>query len=343
MKATVLRKGQLVVDDVAEPVPGADQVLLETIACGICGSDLHCAQHAASFVASSRACGMSAFDFDVDADLVMGHEFSGHVLEVGDEVDGVRAGQVVVAHPIVRTADGAHSVGYANDYPGGYGQRMVVDARGVLAVPTGLDPRLAALTEPMAVGLHAANAAQVDATRSAVVLGCGPVGLATIAALRFRGVPLIVAADFAPARRQLATALGAHVVVDPATETAIDAWRAAGGRRRTVVIDAIGVPGIIDAAMKQAPRRSQIVVVGLCMETDGFWPAIGVNKELTISFVLGWTPEEFSDSLHGIADGRLDVGPLVTGEVGLEGVAEAFATLAHPDHHAKILVRPNGA
>jgi 2-desacetyl-2-hydroxyethyl bacteriochlorophyllide A dehydrogenase len=285
---------------------------------------------------------MSAFDFDVDADLVMGHEFSGHVLDVGPEVDGVRTGQAVVAHPIVRTADGAHSVGYANDYPGGFGQRMVVDARGVVPVPAGLDPRLAALTEPMAVGLHAANAAQVDVTHSAVVLGCGPVGLATIAALRFRGVPLIVAADFAPARRQLATAMGAHVVVDPAGETAIDAWRAAGGRRRTVVIDAIGVPGIIDGAMKQAPRRSQIVVVGLCMETDGFWPAIGVNKELTISFVLGWTPEEFGDTLAGIADGRLDVGPLVTGEVGLDGVAEAFATLAHPDHHAKILVRPNG-
>jgi 2-desacetyl-2-hydroxyethyl bacteriochlorophyllide A dehydrogenase len=285
---------------------------------------------------------MSVFDFDVDADLVMGHEFSGEVLDVGADVDDVRAGQAVVAHPIVRTAGGVHSVGYANDYPGGFGERLVVDAGGVVPVPAGLDPRLAALTEPMAVGLHAANAAHVDATRSAVVLGCGPVGLATIAALRFRGVPLIVAADFAPARRQLAAAMGAHVVLDPAKETAIDGWRAAGGRGPTVVVDAIGVPGIIDGAMKQAPRRSQIVVVGLCMETDGFWPAIGINKELTISFVLGWTPEEVRDSLHGIADGRLDVAPLVTGEVGLDEVAGAFATLAKPDHHAKILVRPNG-
>jgi 2-desacetyl-2-hydroxyethyl bacteriochlorophyllide A dehydrogenase len=327
---------------VPEPVPGPGQVLLETIACGICGSDLHCAQHAADFVASSRACGMRAFDFDVDADLVMGHEFSGRVLECGPDVDGVAPGRAVVAHPIVRTAGGARSVGYANDYPGGFGERIVVDAAGIVAVPDGLDPRLAALTEPMAVGLHAANAAAVDTTRSAIVLGCGPVGLATIAALRFRDVPLVVAADFAPARRRLAEAMGAHVVIDPAEASAVDAWRAAGGRGPTVIVDAIGVPGIIDTAMKQAPRRSQIVVVGLCMQTDGFWPAIGINKELTISFVLGWTPEEFRGSLLGIAEGRLEVGPLVTGEVALDGVAGAFATLAKPDHHAKILVRPNG-
>lgn len=342
MRAAILRRGALVVDDIAEPVPGDGQVLLETVACGICGSDLHCAKHATDFVASSRACGMSIFDFDVERDLVMGHEFSATVLECGPGVVGLEAGQAVVAHPMVRTATGAHSVGYCNDYPGGFGQRMVVEAGGVLVLPAGMDPAHAALTEPMAVGLHAANAAQVDQTRSAIVLGCGPVGLATIAALTYREVPLIVAADFSAARREQAAQMGAHVVIDPTQQAPVDAWRAAGGKRRTVVVDAIGVPGIIDEAMRQAPRRSQIVVVGLCMQTDTFWPAIGINKELSISFVLGWTPEEFRDCMLAIADGRLPVAPLITAQVGLDGVATAFETLATPDRHVKVLVRPNG-
>ena len=219
---------------------------------------------------------------------------------------------------------------------------MVLDASRALPVPNGLDPRLAALTEPMAVGLHAVNASWVDQTKSAVVLGCGPVGLAIIAALTLRGVPLVVAADFSPVRRAFAAQLGAHVVVDPAQNDAVAAWREVGGRGRTVVIDAIGVPGIIESAMAGAPRRSQILVVGVCMQTDRFWPAVGINKELTVTFVLGWNPEEFRECLEGIGDGRLDVAPLVTGDVELSGVAGAFDELARPDRHVKILVRPNG-
>jgi threonine dehydrogenase-like Zn-dependent dehydrogenase len=89
VRAALLRAGRIVVDDVAEPTPGPGQVLLETIACGICGSDLHCRLHAHEFVAASKASGMSVFDFDPDADLVMGHEFSGRVVALGPGVDGV--------------------------------------------------------------------------------------------------------------------------------------------------------------------------------------------------------------------------------------------------------------
>lgn len=329
-------------DQVAEPLPGPGQVLLETLACGICGTDLHTVGHAEAFVASSKACGMEIFAFDTAKDLVMGHEFSGRVLELGADVEGLRPGQEVVAHPIVRSGGRARSVGYANDYPGGYAERLVVDADGVVPIPNGLDPRWAALTEPTAVGLHAVNRSRAVELGSAVVLGCGPVGLSVIAALAFRGVGLIVASDFSPTRRAFAARVGAHVVVDPAVGEPVDAWRAAGGRGPTVVVDAIGVPGIIDAAMKAAPRRSEVLVVGLCMQTDGFWPAIGINKELTVSFALGWTPEEFAESLDAIAEGRIDASALVTGEVGLEGVAGAFAELASPERHVKILVRPNG-
>jgi 2-desacetyl-2-hydroxyethyl bacteriochlorophyllide A dehydrogenase len=233
-------------------------------------------------------------------------------------------------------------VGFANQWPGGYAERFVVDAEGCVPVPAGVAPELFALTEPLAVGLHAVRRSRAVALGSAVVLGCGPVGLAVIANLLAGGVGLVVAADFSPARRRFAEALGAQVVVDPGATEPIAAWRAAGGRGATVVVDAIGVPGIIDLAMKAAPRHSEVLVAGLCMQTDGFWPAVGVNKELSITFALGWDAAEFAESMHTIAEGRIDAAALVTGQVGLDGVAGAFAQLGRPDEHVKVLVRPNG-
>lgn len=340
IRAAILRAGSFVVESIPEPNPGPGQVLLETIACGICGSDLHARRFGHEFVSAARATGMQVFDYDPDADLVMGHELSGRVLDVGAGVDGVRVGSIVTAHPVIRLPGRTVGVGYANDFPGGYAERLVVDASGVVPVPNGLEPRLAALTEPVAVGLHAVDMSQAAALRSAVVLGCGPVGLAVIAALRLRGVPLIVAADFSSTRRAFATHQGAHVVVDAATADPFEAWREAGGRGRTTVVDAVGVPGMLDRAVVAAPRRSEILVVGLCMQPDTFRPAIAINKELQFTFVLGWSPEEFESSLHAIADGTIDAAALVTGEVGLDGIAAAFDALASPDEHVKILVRP---
>ena len=82
------------------------------------------------------------------------------------------------------------------------------------------------------------------------------------------------------------------------------------------------------------------MVAGVCMEDDTIRPMIGINKELSVQFVLGYTPDEFAETLAAIADGRIDVAPLVTGRVGVEGVAQAFRDLANPDRHAKILVEP---
>lgn len=346
MRAVVLRNGQLVTDDIDEPRPGPGQALLEVIACGICGSDLHCARHAHSFTAAAKATGMSMFDFDPDRDLVMGHEFSARVLELGDPLDddppsAVRPGDLVVAHPVVRTAGGVRSVGYSNDYPGGYGQRVVTQTSGLLSIPEGTDPVVAALTEPLAVGLHAVNQSSAVRRAGAVVQGCGPVGLAVIAALARKGVPLIVASDFSPIRRRFAADLGAQVVVDPRDLPPVQAWRDAGGRGPAVIFEAVGVPGMIAATMRNAPSRSEIVVVGLCMEPDTFEPTVAISRQLTVRFVLGWTIAEFADSLAGIAEDPASAAPLVTSRISLDATPDAFALLAQPDAQVKIVVEPN--
>ena len=124
------------------------------------------------------------------------------------------------------------------------------------------------------------------------------------------------------------------------TEPAIEAWRRVDGRRRLVLFEAVGVPGMIDAVMRDAPRDSRLLVVGVCMEPDRITPFFGIGKELEIRFALAYAPDEFAGSLRSIAEGELDVAPLITGSVDLDGVPAAFDALAHPDEHAKILVEP---
>jgi threonine dehydrogenase-like Zn-dependent dehydrogenase len=90
------------------------------------------------------------------------------------------------------------------------------------------------------------------------------------------------------------------------------------------------------------PPGAQIVVAGVCMELDRIEPSMAINKTLDLRFVLGYTPEEFAATLNDIAEGRVDVSRVITGTVGLEGVAGAFEAMANPDAHVKIVVAPNG-
>jgi threonine dehydrogenase-like Zn-dependent dehydrogenase len=238
------------------------------------------------------------------------------------------------------TPTGLRDIVYSNDLPAGYGERILLSAPFVQVVPNGLDPRHAALAEPMAVGLHAVNRSGIGPGDGAVVLGCGPVGLAVIAALGLRSAEPIVAADLSPARRSLAATMGAHEVVDPVAEPAFDAWRRTGRGQAPVVFEAIGVPGVIDDALRVAPAQSRIVVVGVCMQPDTVRPFFGVAKELSVQFVLGYDPAEFEASLRSIAEGEIDVAPLITGEVDLDGAPGAFRELAGPERHCKVLVVP---
>lgn len=337
MRAAVMRDGRLTVKDIEAPAAGPGNVLVETLACGICGSDLHALKHLDRMIEVADSLGMPA---DVDGDVVMGHEFSARVLELGPGAAGLEVGDVVVSIPLVMHPGGMAQVGYSQAFPGGYGERMVLTPAMCVKVPDGLDPRHAALTEPMAVGVHAVAKSGIRDGEGGLVLGCGPIGLAIIAGLRLKGIGPIVAADFSPKRRALAEAMGATVTVDPREEPAINAWQKAASGRTPVIFEAVGVPGILDEIARFAPRLARIVVAGVCMEPDTIWPIINISKELSMQFVLGYDPMEFRQTLGHIANGEIDVAPLITGEVGIEGVPEAFEALGDPEKHAKILVEP---
>ena len=214
----------------------------------------------------------------------------------------------------------------------------------------------AALTEPIAVGWHAVQSARLDKDDVPLVIGCGPVGLAVITSLKIKGANPIIAADYSPARRALALRMGAEIVIDPAADSPYQSWHreatppgydpsrfarmfGVGPKQRpAVMFECVGVPGVIQQLMEGAPAGARIVVVGVCMETDRIEPFFGIVKQLNVQFVLGYTGEEFADSLRHLAEGRIDAAALITGTVGLDGVAGAFADLVNPEKHAKVMV-----
>ncbi len=347
MRAAVMREWQLRVDDVPDPVAGPGQVLTKVLACGICGSDLHMLQHGAELRATMNEITgdaepdpMSPKSFEPQHDTVMGHEFCCEVVELGPGCETLKVGDVIVSMPVAFDATGLHAVGYSNQYNGGYAELMVLNEMLGMKVPTGLPAHMAALTEPLAVGIHAVAKSRIAKGDAAIVIGAGPVGLACIAELRMQGIGPIVVADFSAKRRELAAQLGADEVVDPNVEAAIDAWKRIDGQKPLVIFDAVGVPGMIDQTMRVAPRHSRILIVGVCMQHDRIFPMLGIGKELTIQFALGYEPHEFANSLTAIAEGKVDLAPWLTGTVPVDGVPQAFADLANPEAHAKILVVP---
>ena len=301
-------------------------------------SDLHFAKHGADVLALGGQItghpGYGGMDIDLNRDIFMGHEFSAEVLEAGPDTDAPAPGTLVTSIPVLLSATGIDPIVYSNSMIGGYAERMLLSAPLLTPIPNGLDPRHAALTEPMAVGLHAVNKSAIERGEAALVLGCGPIGIAIVAALKTNGVETIVAADYSPKRRELAEMMGAGQTVDPAQGSPFDSAAPA------VIFEAVGVPGIIDDVLRRAPIGSRIVVAGICMQPDTMHPFFAIAKEINVQFVLAYDPTEFTASLGAIAEGEIDVAPMVTGQVGLDGVGAAFDDLADPEQHCKILVTP---
>ncbi|MFN8228818.1 MAG: zinc-binding dehydrogenase [Mycobacterium sp.] len=380
MRAVSCLQGELSVVDLPDPRPAAGQLLLSVSRCGICGSDLHARLHADELDGVAKSIGYND-SMRSDTPVVLGHEFCGEVIETGPKTGKeFRPGTTVVSFPLMRAGGSIHLTGLSPHAPGAYAERVIAEASLSFAVPNGLDVGTAALTEPMAVALHAVRRSEIGRRDTAIVIGCGPVGLAIICHLKAMGVDKIVASDFSPGRRALAARCGAQVVVDPSNGSPYDhlgkgvitgaqdlyelavgsmekirklpGWNhlyrvadklGAAGPKRPVIFECVGVPGMIENIAANAPLASRVVVAGVCMEPDRFRPALAGIKEIDLRFVFGYTPLEFRDTLHLLADGKIDAAPMVTGTVGLDGVAAAFTALGDPERHAKILIDPRSA
>jgi len=333
-----MERGILQEAELKDPVPGKGEVLVKSIACGICGSDLHASQHTEDFVATSREAG-GAFKLTTLNPVVLGHEFCAEIVDYGPNTEkSLAPGSLVCAAPVL-LREPFVSIGYSEETPGGFAEYMLLSEALMVPVPAGTQAEHAALTEPVAVALHAIRKASLNGNEEVVIMGCGPVGLAIITILKNTFNGKIIASDLSPSRRSLAEDIGAHQVVNPIEVSPFSSSHLEKGKQ-VIVFECIGVPGILDTIFLEAPQDSRVVVVGVCIQQDSIRPLIAINKELSMQFVLGWTMEEFSESLQNISEGIFDVAPLITKEIGLGQIAETFKELATPNKNAKVLVKP---
>jgi threonine dehydrogenase-like Zn-dependent dehydrogenase len=327
MKAAVVNPEHgLDVVEVPDPVPGPDDLVLRVTACGICGSDLK-AVHG------------------LPGGTVMGHEFCGEVVAVGCDLTGDWSeGRPATALPVfgcgrcgaclsgdVARCAAADLIGVGGS-AGAFAQFVRVSGREAFAVPDLPTDDAAALAEPLAVGLHAVNAARLEPGARVAVVGAGPVGLAVVSWARLLGAGEIVVSDPASPRREAAGLFGATDAVDPAARPLPGPFDA--------VFECVGIPGMMDVCAGAAGTHGTVVVAGVCLQPDPFVPLVALLKELTVRFVVYYRRREFAHALDALARGLIDPAPFITGRVALDGIGEAFASLPASPGQRKVLVRP---
>jgi len=331
MKAAVLQStGTLAVEEVETPAVQPGELLVRVCDCGICGSDLH-AVHS------------------MPPGTIFGHEFAGEVVAVGDGVEGWRAGDRAVSLPYFScgTCDrclrgdgivcmqirgiGLGAIG------GAYAEFVRVQPQNSFHVPAHVSFRDAALVEPLAVGLHGVRRSRLKRDETCVILGAGPIGIATLLWARDAGARTVVS-DPSPGRREMAHRLGATVVVDPRKDEPGFAALELGGESLTTIFECVGATGLIQSAINMAPLRAQIIVLGVCMATDEIFPIHGILKELEIDFVLGYSKAEFEETLDAVAKKRIDPTQMITDIVPLEKTPDMFAALATPNTQCKVQI-----
>jgi (R,R)-butanediol dehydrogenase/meso-butanediol dehydrogenase/diacetyl reductase len=323
----------MAVIDTPQPTATASQVVLKVHDCGICGSDLHACQYGMGMPEGS----------------IMGHEFCGEVSEIGAGVSGFKLGERVVGLPFVfcgeceRCKSGMeiHCLNLKGlglgQLPGAYAEFVACPAAGLFKLPENITSRDGALVEPLSVGLHAVKRSGLKAGMTVVVMGAGPIGLATLTWAKAMGA-IVIVSELAEGRGELALKLGADVIVNPRAQDPADKVREITGHKPDLVFECIGVKGTLGQAIGMVAPRGRIVVVGVCIEADEIQLLQCILREVDLSFVLAYDPADFDETIDALATGKIRPQSMVTDIIGVEQVPEMFQTLRRPGAHAKVLV-----
>lgn len=341
MKAAFIQHGAVHVGDVPEPVPGLGQALVRTHSCGMCASEQHFLHAGQNVIDLSRKHGGAYAALDMGRPFVPGHEYVGEVIDYGPgSKRTVKPGRKVTSVPIMRQ-QGAHAViGFSHDCPGGWGELMLLDEDMLMEIPSDLDDDFAAMTEPLAVGLEHARRGRPTREDVALVVGCGAIGLGVIVGLKLAGIAPIIAADFHPARREMALRMGADLALDPREVSPYDPLSDLGNVRANLVYECVGQPGMLQQIVSTVAFEARIVMGGYCMEPEQLYVFSAQNKRLTIHFAAGEEPQDMELALRTIAEGKIDIPSWVGGRIGLSGVAAAVAQMSGPLAPVRTVVDP---
>ncbi len=342
MKAAVFKEvgAPLAVENIADPTPEAGELVMKVSYCGICGTDLHATREGLT----TACCGQ-----------VLGHEYVGEIAEVGKEAEGNwSVGDKVCALPFIacgkcKACAMGHFFECLNkkvsgvDAPGGFAEYVATGARETILLPDNLDLQTAALIGPLAVGLHAVRIADVKAGSRILIIGAGPIGLAVAAWCKLFGARDVVVSELAQSRASLAIKMGATSIITPditkGAEHLAEQFADVTGTGADVIFECVGAPGLLQQCIEMAPTRGKIIPVGVCEQPDAIMPFFGLVKELQIQFAIAYTKDDFETTVAMLAEGRIDVTPMITDVVSLDELPDAFEALRTPSSQCKVLTK----
>lgn len=344
MKAAVFRGVQdMQVEDVEAPKADAGDVIVAVTQCGICGSDLHTYLHG-SFVEPGQ---------------VMGHEFVGEVVETGGAVKGIAVGDRVTASPLqpcnecARCAEGRYNLcgkawtqGIAYGKPGAFAELVripgAISGQNIFPLGDEVSDDAGALTEPLAVAVHAVKLAEPVAGATAVVLGLGTIGQQVVQALRAAGAGRVIGVDISQLRLEAAGTLGAEALDGSAGLEGVLASALSDGEEIDLVFECSGVPALANTALEQVRAGGTIVVLALYDDPVTFNPTVLVQKEIRLQGSIAYTGEDFADAVELLRSGKAQATPLITQRAALDDIGEAFEVQLQKDRSLKVVVIPNG-
>lgn len=340
--------------DVTPGDVGPTDVRIDVEACGICGSDLHeYTDPEFTPVDEHPTTGASR-------PIVVGHEFSGVVSEVGDEVDGVAVGDPVAVHPNIPCHDCTYceegeynrcantlAVGFQTG-AGGFAESAVVPEQQVHVLPDGIELWEGALVEPLAVGLHAIRRSGMQAGDSVGVFGCGPIGLTAVQAAQIAGAKAVFVSEPNNSRREVARQMGADTILDPTADDVVETITDVTEDGVDAAFEFAGIGPAFNAAV-QSTRRGGTITVGSISDdeiTTDLDEIVMTERTIRGTYCYGFPPTsfrtEFDAVIEALADGEFDTEAFVTDRIPLATLVEdGFDQLIAPDtEHAKILVKP---
>ncbi len=319
--------------DVPDPTPKPDEVVMSVCRCGICGSDLHMTKDPTFGLAGGE---------------VIGHEYSGEVLEVGKEVTDLKVGDLVAAAPLrgcghcaeCRQGNPAWCENGMELIGGGYAEYAALAGRQLRKMPSEISLADGALAEPLAVALHGILRSGMTPGDRVLVVGAGAIGLAVVYWARRMGAGCVVVADIHDHQRDRAMDLGAteFLVSDP--DIAHQSASACGGAP-DIVFECVGKVGLIDHCIDLVRPRGTVCVLGLCVGTDRMDSFRAISKEVNVVMSVFFNMHEFSNAIDALDSGRFAPQLLISDTVSLDTAPTAFEALRQRTTQCKVLIAPN--
>jgi len=340
------------VEDIEEPkvIPGSVKIKVKW--CGICGSDLHEYLGGPIFIPVNTPHPISG----CKAPVVLGHEFSGEVVEVGSGVTSLIVGDRVAVEPIVSCGEcpacleGKYNLCSSLGFHGlcggggGFAEYTVFPSKFVHKIPDGLSFEKAALIEPIAVAIHSLRMGKFMTGQSALVLGSGPIGLATIEALKAAGASLVIVMQRKSVRQDYAIRAGADMVLDPnEVNVSEEVKKLTGGKGTDISFETTGSKTGFDTGIESIKYSGTMVVTSIWENEININPNTFVFTEKNIVGTIAYR-NEFPATIAQMNDGRIKVEGYITKKISLEDIVEeGFGTLTGPEKkkHVKILVTPD--